>query len=202
MDLWTKFTKTEKKRQGFAVYNVLPTAKGVNEKVRLAMQNKEIKIDEDDSVDQLFIILDKWFKKDDLSIVCETWGAYKSLLKKESDTMDQFLNEYEKKVKELKKQGITLPEVVLAMQLLDSAGLDKKDKQIVLTAVDYTKKEEMYEQMKKALRKFFGEQGMSHRQRSDELAIKEEPVYNAESDEAYCNAHGLRVLSALFWKCK
>ena len=185
VDLWTKFTKTEKKRQGFAVYNVLPTAKGVNEKVRLAMQNKEIKIDEDDSVDQLFIILDKWFKKDDLSIVCETWGAYKSLLKKESDTMDQFLNEYEKKVKELKKQGITLPEVVLAMQLLDSAGLDKKDKQIVLTAVDYTKKEEMYEQMKKALRKFFGEQGMSHRQRSDELAIKEEPVYNAESDEAY-----------------
>ena len=34
------------------------------------------------------------------------------------------------------------------MQLLDCAGIDKKDKQIVLTAVDYSK-EDLYEQMKK-----------------------------------------------------
>lgn len=61
--------------------------------------------------------------------------------------MDHFLNSYEKNVKELKKQGI-IPEVVLAMQLINSTGLDK--------AVDYIKKEEMYEQMKNALRKFFG----------------------------------------------
>ena len=190
VDLWTKFTKTDKKKQGFAVYSVLPTAKGVNEKVRLAMQNEELKIDDENSVDQLFTVLDKWFKKDDLSVVCETWCAYKSLMKKESDSMDQFLNEYEKRVKELKKQGITLPEVVLAMQLIDGAGLDKKDKQIVLTAVDYTKKTEMYEQMKNALRKFFGEQGMSRRQGTDELSSKEAPVYTAESDEVYFASRG------------
>lgn len=53
-------------------------------------------------------------------------------------------------VKEVKKQGIILSEVVLAMQLIDHTGVDKKDKQIVLTAVDYTKKVEMYEQMKNA----------------------------------------------------
>ena len=156
----------------------------MSEKVRLAMQNKEIKIDEEDAVDQIFGILDKFYKKDDLSVVCETWSRYKNLMKKESETMDQFLNEYEKNVKELKKEGITLPEVVLAMQLIDGAGLDKQDKQIVLTAVDYSKKEDMYDQMKRALRKFFGEQGMSHKRRT-ETAIKEEIVNTAETEEVH-----------------
>ena len=143
VDLWTQFTKTEKARRGFALYSILPTQRGVNEKIRLAMQNKEIKIDDEDAVEQIFGILDKYYKKDDLSVVCEAWSCYKNLTKKDTDSMDQFLNEYEKKVKELKKEGVVLPTVVMAMQLIDSAGLDKKDKQIVLTAVDYSKKEEM-----------------------------------------------------------
>ncbi|PIK40871.1 hypothetical protein BSL78_22301 [Apostichopus japonicus] len=98
----------------------------------------------------------------------------------------EFLNEYEKKVKELKKEGVTLPEVVLAMQLIDGAGLDKKEKQIVLTAVDYSKKEEMYDQMKQALRKFFGDQAMSSREKVNEPLMKEESAHSTEveSEEA------------------
>ena len=179
VDLWKKFTQTEKARQGFALYSTLPNESGVNEKIRLAMQNEEIKIDEEDSVDQIFGILDKWYKKDDLSVVCEAWSTYKNLSKKETDTMDQFLSDYEKKTKELKKQGIVLPVVVMAMQLIDSAGLDKKDKQIVLTAVDYSKKEEMYEQMKSALRKFFGEQAMAYKQR----VVAEDSVNATEAED-------------------
>ncbi|PIK35988.1 hypothetical protein BSL78_27179 [Apostichopus japonicus] len=159
--LWAQFTKAEKKRKGFMLYSKLPTSKGVNEKVRLAIQNEEIKINEENAIDQIFVVLDKFYKKDDLSTVCETWCSYKNLKKTSGETMEEFLNEYEKKVKELKKEGVTLPEVVLAMQLIDGAGLDKKEKQIVLTAVDYSKKEEMYDQMKQALRKFFDDQAMS-----------------------------------------
>ena len=84
---------------------------------------------------------------------------------KESGTMDQLLNFYEKNIKELKKQGIILPAVDPAMQHINSVGLDKNEKQIVLRAVSYTKKEEMYEQMKNALRKFFVNKGMSYRQK-------------------------------------
>ncbi|PIK48554.1 hypothetical protein BSL78_14579 [Apostichopus japonicus] len=108
--------------------------------------------------------------------------------------MEEFLNEYEKKVKELKK-GVTLPEVVLAMQLIDGAGLDKKEKQIVLTAVDYSKKEEMYDQMKQALRKFFGDQAtcMSSRKRVNEPLMKEESAHSTEveSEEAAYYTQGL-----------
>ncbi|PIK34739.1 hypothetical protein BSL78_28435 [Apostichopus japonicus] len=41
--LWAQFTKAEKKRKGFMLYSKLPTRKGVNEKVRLAIQNEEIR---------------------------------------------------------------------------------------------------------------------------------------------------------------
>ena len=46
VELWMKFTKVEKKNQGFALYKDLPDTRGVrvHEKVRLAMQNEEIKI--------------------------------------------------------------------------------------------------------------------------------------------------------------
>ena len=67
--------------------------------------------------------------------------------------MDQFLKFYEKNIKKLKKQGIILPE---AVQLIDSAGLEEKNKQIIFTVADYTKKDEMYEQIKNVLGKFFG----------------------------------------------
>ena len=155
-------------------------------KVRLAMQNGEINISPRKMpLTKFFGVLDKFYKKDDLSVVCEAWSSYKNLQKKDCDTMEQFLNEYERKVKELKKEGITLPEVVLAMQLLDSTGLDKKEKQIVLTAVDYSKKTEMYDQMKQALRKFFGDQAMTRKERMTEPLIKTEEVNATEAEEAY-----------------
>ena len=59
VQLWQKFTKTEKKQQGFAVYSILPHEKDVHDQIRLSTQNQEIKIEEDDAVTQIFKILDK-----------------------------------------------------------------------------------------------------------------------------------------------
>ena len=53
--------------------------------------------------------------------------------KKRSDNMDEYIGFFERKIGELKKEEIVLPDVVLAMQLLE-----QKDKQVVLTAVDYS----------------------------------------------------------------
>ena len=43
------------------------------------------------------------------------------------------------------------------MQIIDAANITNKEKQIVLTAVDYSKKDQMFDQSKSALGKFFGE---------------------------------------------
>ena len=43
------------------------------------------------------------------------------------------------------------------MKIIDAANITDKEKQIVPTAVDYSKKDQMFGQSKSALRKFFGE---------------------------------------------
>ena len=43
------------------------------------------------------------------------------------------------------------------MQIIAAANITDKEKQIVLTAVDYSKKDQMFDQSKSALRKLFGE---------------------------------------------
>ena len=66
-ELWSKFTLMEKKQQGFAVYSTLPHEDGVAQKIRLALQSGEINLEDDQAVNNIFRVLDKWYGKDDLS---------------------------------------------------------------------------------------------------------------------------------------
>ena len=62
--------------------------------------------------------------------------------------MDQFILEYEKNCSKLKRHGIELPQVVLAMQMLEASRLGQKERQIVLTGVDYKGKDNLFMLMK------------------------------------------------------
>ena len=79
------------------------------------------------------------------------------MIREPFDKMDEFITKFVKKVADLIRCGIDLPQVVLATQIIDAANITDKEKQIVLTAVDYLKKDQMFDQSKSALRKFFGE---------------------------------------------
>ena len=63
-----------------------------------------------------------------------------------------------------------LPEPVLAFQLLDSAGLSQKERQLVLTATSTLD----FSSMKSALKRIFGGSTVSN---TRNINIKEEPVY-------------------------
>ena len=156
VQLWEKFTMIDKRQQGFAVYSTLPQEQGIDEKIRLALQNGEIDLENEEAITKIFKILDKWYGKDDLSATFDAWKRFKIFERKEDETIEQFMSNYDKTVKELQKFGVKLPEIILGMQLLDSAKLDTKEKQIVLTGVDYNEKGEIYDQMKMAIKKFIG----------------------------------------------
>ena len=99
--------------------------------------------------------------------------------------MIQYITNYDRKVSELKRDGIELPETVLAFQLLESVCLEKKKRQLVLTAVDYSQKETMYEQMRKALIKFQGEDITTSKGSNVTFKVKEELVNTTDNEEAY-----------------
>ena len=169
----------------------------------MAIQTKDIKLDSEDAVAKILTVLDKWFKKDDLIVICETWSAFINMRKKRSDSMDEYIGLFEREVGELKKEGTVLPYVVLAMQLLDSSSPEQKDKQTVLTAVDYSKNDEMYAQMQSSLRKFFGEQVMPCKGVSsglqigiDNVQIQEESLNVAYNDKRF-HSRGRRYFSGI-----
>ena len=69
IELWDEMTRVEKKQRGRLVMMALPMddPSCAREKVRLAVQNKEVDIKSDDGVKELLKELDKTFKKDDVS---------------------------------------------------------------------------------------------------------------------------------------
>ena len=162
VELWIKaldFCKKEKEGRGYLLFEKLRDVKekGVGEKLTVATQNGEIDLFGSQGAEQILQVLDRSFKKDDLSIVCGVWSTFIHMIREPFDKMDEFITKFEKKVADLIRCGIDLPQVVLAMQIIDAANITDKEKQIVLTAVDYSKKDQMFDQSKSALRKFFGE---------------------------------------------
>ena len=64
----------------------------------------------------------------------------------------------------------------MAFKLLDAAQVEQKDRQLVLTGVDYSMKTELFDQMKSSLRKFFGEHGCNGGDCFQAVRIKEESI--------------------------
>ena len=111
--------------------------------------------------------------------MCENWTNFVRY-HKEAETMDQFILEYEKNCSKLKRHGIELPQVVLAVQMLEASRLGQKERQLVLTGVDYKDKDNLFMLMKTSLQKFFGVQSQKPCSKLDsDHAVrikKEEPV--------------------------
>ena len=133
---------------------------------------------------QILKVLDNIYKRDDLSLTFETWSSFIKLRKKDTDSnMSQFITNYDRKVNELKRDGIVLPETVLALQLPESVYLERQERQLVLTAVDYSQKETMYEQMRKTLTKLQGEEFGPQNGAGMTFRVKEELVHTSENEE-------------------
>ena len=72
--------------------------------------------------------------------------------------------------------------------LLKRSRISKDERLLVLTGMDYTKKGELYEQAQKSLQKFKGDQAHAGASASENIAIKLEPVFLAENEEALLSA--------------
>ena len=105
--------------------------------------------------------------------------------------MDDFILEFEKHYNRAKQKEIELPQAVLAFKLLDAAEVEQKDRPLVLTGVDHSKKTELFDQMKSSLRKLFGEQRCNSGDGFWTVRIKEESVNMAsQQPQRWCFNRG------------
>ena len=67
--------------------------------------------------------------------------------------MEKYIDEFDTLEKRMKKIKVQYPDLILALKLLHRFGISAIEKKLVLTAVDYSKENTLYDQMKNSLKK-------------------------------------------------
>ena len=181
--VWQTVTELEPKKQGPAIALSLPEDSTVRDKVF-----SELGVDilnSDDGVKQLLLYLDKIYKQDELSTAYEAYTSFDRFKKTSTMSMENYLIDFDKLYNRTRKYTMTLPEAVLAFKLLEGANLSHKDRQLVLTGVNYSDVNHLYKQMCQSLKKFFGKQSLPESDISS-VDIKIEPTFmTQDNEEAY-----------------
>ena len=153
---WELVSKVDKKDKALTVALSFPEGSEVRD--RVFSEVKIADLNKDDGMKILIESLDKWNKKDELSDAYEAWTKLDTFKRESTESMEKYISQFDMRSIALNKHNVIIPKCILAFKLLDSAGLDIKDKQIVLTGVTFKEPDTMYDSMKLALKKFFGSQ--------------------------------------------
>ena len=164
--VWRRMTSVEKKRQALAV--VLSSLEGRAKETALSIELDTL--DHDDGMNKLLEALDGLFKKNAVDAAYEAYSKFDTLKKEDGMSMTEYILEYEQRYKQCQKSEMTLPDAVLSFKLLDTCGLNKTERQMVLTAATDLK----YDTMKSALKRIFGK-SQSEGENGAMIKIKEEP---------------------------
>ena len=104
------------------------------------------KLNAEDCVTVFKNYMDKLFKKDDQTEAYVCYVLFDSFRRKPKQKLQDFLIEFDKLYNRSASRDMKLPSTVLAFKLLDAAGLSKTERSFVLTGMDFSKKEQLYEQ--------------------------------------------------------
>ena len=182
---WQALTDLEKKKRGIAIALSLPEEGQNSIRDKVFSELTVDALNADDGVAQLITFMDKIFKKDELSEAYEAYTEFDRFRRSQVTTMENYVTEFEKLYNKTKKFKMDLPQPVLAFKLLECSELDMKDRQLVLTGVDYSKVDDLFKQMCSSLKKFFGQQAASSKDMSDNSGIKVESACLTSEDVNY-----------------
>lgn len=179
VEFWAELTKIPKNQQGIAVALSLPEGSSAREKVFNELTLSDLK--NDDGLTSLITFLKKHFKEEGISGIYSEYAQFDDLKREKTESMEKYIDEFDRLQKRMKKIKVQYPNSVLALKLLHRSGLSAAEKKLVLTGVDYSKEDTLYEQMVFSLKKFFtgddystiaGEPGTI----SKPITVKSEPV--------------------------
>ena len=139
-----EITDLEKEKQGIVIALTLPKMDetGIREKVFDELTIADLK--KENGLDLLLEFMDKKLKKDDLA---DSWEKFKDFeeYKRTEQSIAEYISKFDQKYKKMVKKEMTLPEEILAFMLLKRANLSNEERLLVLTGMDYSKKNELYE---------------------------------------------------------
>ena len=181
---WEALTDLDKKKRGIAIALSLPEEGKASIRDKVFNELSVAELSDDEGVTKLITFMDKIFKKDELTEAYEAYTEFDRFRRTKASSMEDYVTEFEKLYNRTKKFKMDLPQPVLAFKLLEYSDLEMKDRQLVLTGVDYSKATTLFAQMSSSLKKFFGQQAASGKDH-DVPDIKVESACVASEDVNY-----------------
>ena len=182
---WQALTDLDKKKQGLAIALSLPEEGQSSVRDKVFSEINAGDLNAHDGVKKLTDFLDKIFKKDELSEAYESYVEFDRFRRSKASSMEDYVTEFKKLYNKTKKFKMELSQPVLAFKLLECSDLEIKDRQLVLTSVDYDKTTTLFKQMSVSLKKFFGQQAASNKEMTEASGIKVKSVNMMSEDVNY-----------------
>ena len=110
----------------------------------------------DDGWKKIIDLLKKHYPKDDNTAAFETLKEFRNFTGRSDQSIDQCVMCYDQYKVRMKHYKLELGERVHGLNLLCDANLTDGELRITMREVDWDKPDEMYEQAKRSLKKYYG----------------------------------------------
>ena len=154
VDMWKIIGKVDKKEQAMMLVYELKKddSSGIRDKIMNELSIE--KLNADNGLDEYVKYMDKHFKKDDSVATYEAYLNFERCKKKDEEEIKSYILRFDKQSNIAKKKKVTYPNLVLALKLLDNSMLTEVDRKLVLSEMDFSKEDEVYDKTKNALLKY------------------------------------------------
>lgn len=179
LQAWEAVTDVAKEKRGIIIALSLPDSheSKIKDKVFESIPLGDLK--KENGLETLIQFLDKHLQKDDLEEAWQRFEEFEECSKKSTESMANYIDDFDRKYTRIKDKGVTIPENLLAFKLLKGAGLTRDERLVIMTGIQLDK-ETIYQEAKQSLKKYKGEclgaSGINNR-----FLVKEEPAYIATS---------------------
>ena len=186
VNFWKGVCGLTKKKQAGHLALVLPNDLDdpLQDQVMERFTSEELEVD--DGVQILLDFLEKKYGKDELLDCLDKYKDFRDFVRT-TETITEYISNFDIKYNRISKLGVTLPPSVLAFELIRNANVKKDEEKLVLTGLDFSKKAELFDMAKLSLRKFLGE-GCSGG--ASGPVIKQEPVFWTRNEDSSGDSSG------------
>ena len=181
IQVWDSVTDLPKAKRGGAVALSLT---GPKRQIALGIPLNELSAE--DGLQKLLTTFENAFGQEASYELFNDYEKFEKI-RRTSESINDYITDFEQVLGKLKKHKIDLPEPVLACKLLYCAGLDERDKKLALSATNELK----FETMKGSLRRIFSSVFSVDGQKPDNApVVKEEPVFATEESALWSSGRG------------
>jgi hypothetical protein len=184
LQTWSTVTEIGKKKQGNVVALSLPNKSefgdDIKEKVLDNFATADLQVD--DGLDKLIEFLDQELGKDATDSAIEKWDAFDDCRKKDHQSLEEFLNEFETKRKRVETTGSKFPPEILGYMLMKRAGLSRLERALILSKVSIADKTNFYKNVKSSMKNILGACMKGDTTELERNVFKQEPVFYTQEE--------------------